>query len=165
MKKSKQNNTDHQVFIDIKAFAKRYGLSEKTVRKRIDDIKGVITKERETFIIDSSRYPYNMRGNKVKSRDDKIYVLLKATSEFYYIDEEMLRISKTSFDTMVNELYVKGLLIKNGSNDPNGVNSYDVCQSMDELLRKSKYKAIKEISLHLSRMSGEFVGEYINASL
>ncbi len=133
-------------YISVQAFANRYNLKTDTVKKNINRIAGIKLIDNEYLIPDSSRYPYNIGRNKLATRDEKCYVLLKATSQSRYVDETMLKMSTASFNTLITELVKKGLLQKNSSNNPHGANRYDTTLLADETLKNSKKKAMTEIA-------------------
>ena len=148
-------------YVEINTFANRYTLKPITIKKNIYKIKGAWVNDGRIFIPDSARYPYNMRNTRIKTRDEKRYVLLKATSSFHYIDDIMLGMSKTSFNTLVNELVGQKLLIANHSGDKNGVNSYDTSNIADEMLKHSRREAIKELGMYVAQMGGAFTGQIL----
>lgn len=129
-------------FVTVEKFAERYDLTPKTIKKNIDKIPGALKNDGKYIIPDSARYPYNLGRSKLDTRTKRVYALLKATDEFRYIDCEMLKISKNSFDTLVNELVEKKIIKKNGSNDQHGLNSYDVTLETEQYFENKNIKQI-----------------------
>lgn len=128
--------------VSVEKFAERYDLTPETIKKNIDKIPGALKNNGKCTIPDSARYPYNLGRLKLDTRTKRVYAILKATDEFRYIDFEMLKISKNSFDTLVNELVEKGFLQKNGSNDQHGLNSYDVTLETEQYFENKNSKQI-----------------------
>lgn len=146
--------------VDVETFASRYGYSEKTIKKNIHRIEGAWKEGQDYCIPDSARYPYRMGHTSIQTREDKRYVVLRATSEYRYVDEKMLGLSKTSFRTIVDELTSQGLLINNNSNDVHGVNMYDTSSKADEMLKGGKKKAMVEIGKAVAEIGGTFAAQF-----
>lgn len=142
--------------VSIEEFAKRYKLKINTVKKNFHLIKGAYIKENEYIIFDSCRYPYFKKHLNIKTRDDKKYVILRATYEYKYVDRFTVGMSQSSFKTMVNELKEKGYLIENGSGDTNGLNAYDVSDEVGQIIYEKKHK--KHIIDSLFIRAGMFTG-------
>lgn len=128
--------------ISVEKFAERYKLKAETIKKNINKIPGASFDDGKYIIPDSARYPYNPGNSKLDTRTKKVYAVLKATDEFRYIDCEMLKMSRDSFDTMVNELVEKRLLQKNGSDDDHGLNSYDLTVEAEQYIENKKKSQI-----------------------
>ena len=121
-------------------FRRMYNVSEGTIRKRArkGEIPGMNCILNEYQIMSGTRYPYNVRGTRIKKYSDRVYIILKATSENYYVDEKMLKISKNQFDLIINELLANGLLIKNNEENPYGSNPYDVTGDGERIKNKKE---------------------------
>ena len=99
---------------------------EKTVIRNSNKIAGVLTDNNGIVVFPSgSRYPFNLRGNKLDTAGKRRLALLDATYRYQYIDHEMLHMTSESFSTMISELLRVGYLQENGSDNPYGVNQYD----------------------------------------
>ncbi len=145
-------------YVSIEEFSNRYNLKPQTILKNYKKIRGIKMSRGELIILSSARYPYNMRNTHLKKREEKMYVLLKATREFYYIDSKMLKISEYSFNTMIKEMLNLGILIENNSGNNDGANAYDTTTLTENFLNLSKRKAIKEMLSIMANTSGTFVG-------
>ena len=132
-------------YISISEFAERNDMSVESIKRNFNKIPGAEIIDDEYWILESSRYPFNVGNTKLDRRENKQYVLLKATSQFKYIDEKMLKMPKASFETLIKELIKCGLLQKNHSNNPYGANNYDTTAKAEEVLSKRKNKAIEMI--------------------
>lgn len=158
MGRAKHKNKEvYNDYISIEEFAKRYKISPNTIIKKHKDIPGIMISNGQYWAVDSARYPYNPRNSSLKTRDEKMYVLLKATREYRYIDNKILGISKQSFDTMIKELLSTGLIQNNNSGDINGANSYDLTMEGSNIAQLKKTDALIE----LSRIIGAFVGTFV----
>lgn len=122
----------------IEEFSEECGIKVKSIRKRIDEIKGISHVDGVIVILEGSRYPYNLRRSRIDTRLKKMNVLLNATDHNRYIDEKTLHMSKNSFKTMVEELVRAKLLISNGSNNSFGVNMYDVSLAYSECKKRNR---------------------------
>ena len=136
----------------IKELADYSELTERTVKKKIDSIKGVTKNENGEYIIpDGSRYPYDAHRYKFKDRGKRIKALLDATHKYRYVDHEILRMPENSFNQMVNELVTCQYLQSNGSENPYGVNRYDTTIQYEE-------NSDKEILNKIASLAGHFAG-------
>ena len=90
---------------------------------------------------------------------DKIYVLLRATSEEKYIDEVMLKTSKNSFKLIIDELCEKNLLRNNNNADLNGANAYNTTIEGEMFLHNKKSKVIQSIMETLGSFTGKVLRE------
>ena len=147
-------------YITIAKFAKRYGLQEKTIMRRKNEIPGIINNG-EWMILDSARYPADGRWLREKSSEGKRYALLKSIAYYRYIDPELLRISASSFDLLIKQLYEAKLIENNGSGDLNGANAYDCTKEGERLLEASKRKIIR----YLAEICGVFTGAVISQAM
>lgn len=158
MKKNKQFSD----YISIAEFSKRYGIKTQTVMKNLEKIHGVVLVEDEIKIKNSARYPYNMRRTRTKDRAEKMYIFLRATREFFYIDSKMLNMSSYSFMTMVKEMCSLGLIVDNKSGNKDGANAYDTTAMAENYLKQSKTKAIRALLELTANTSGVFVGAMLS---
>ncbi len=147
--------------VDIETFASRYKIKVETVKKNINQIVGAKKDGKDYIIPDSARYPYRIGNTSIKTRDDKRYVLLKATSENKFVDEKLIGLSKASFNTLIQELLNQNLLIENGSEDKNGANAYDTSSLADSLLRNGKRRAMVEIGKAVAEIGGKFAAQFV----
>jgi hypothetical protein len=156
-----KKKTKTKEYIEPQCFAKRYGYKEETIKKNIDKISGAKKENYEYLIPDSARYPYNVGRTSIKTRDDKRYILLKATSLNFYIDEKMIGMSKASFTALIKELIQYGFLLENGSGDKHGVNAYDTTLYADNILKQRKKQAVLEIAKAIAAVAGTYHSQLI----
>ncbi len=154
-------------YVSIDTFAKRYGLKSNTVKKNIDKVVGAYYKDGVYYIPDSCRYPYNLKNIKFKSRNDRKYVILRATSENKFVDNNTVGVSKKSFDLMIGELIRDQLLQYNGTNDKNGANSYDVTDYADRVIKEKNNKSsiINELFIGVGCAVGAAYATYENLKI
>ena len=98
-----EKRVEKKGYISVEEFAIRCNLKKNTIINNIEKIYGTIKIGNNYLISDTARYPFNVRNNFLKTRMDKIYVLLRATSEEKYIDEVMLKTSKNSFKLIIEK--------------------------------------------------------------
>lgn len=91
-------------YISIPEFAERNDMSVESIKRNFKKIPGAEIIDDEYWIPESSRYPFNVGNTKLDRRENKQYVLLKATSQFKYIDEKMLKMPKV-FISNPNKIY------------------------------------------------------------
>ena len=148
-------------YISIDKFAERYSVNVKTVQKRYKEIHVVEKHEGEFRVLEGSRYPLPIGRYKIDNAEDKRYALLKAISLFRYVDADMLNIPEQSFNLMVGALLDAGLIIENNIGNTYGANAYDCTPAGDEILRKKRLRAIKEIAT----IAGKFTGEVLATTI
>ncbi|MDP3445199.1 MAG: hypothetical protein Q8T08_20250, partial [Ignavibacteria bacterium] len=78
--------------ISINEFLKIVNVKEETIRKNRHKIPGLTWSEGNYDIIKGTRYPADLHRYKLKNSADRRYLLLKAISEFKYVDHIALRI-------------------------------------------------------------------------
>lgn len=137
-------------------------VKEKTVIRNTNKIAGVLTDDNGIVVFPcGSRYPFNLRGNKLDTAGKRRLALLDATYRYQYIDHDMLHMTMESFSTMVNELLRVGYLQENGSGNPYGVNKYDTTIRYEQLRELPKSTQAKRIADDLASIAGHFVGAVI----
>ena len=156
-----EKRIEKEEYISVEEFASRYNLKKDTIIKNIGKIYGTVQIGNNYLIPDTARYPFNVRNNSLKRRADKIYVLMRATSEEKYIDEVMLKISKNSFKVMIDELCEKNLLRNNNNADLNGANAYNTTIEGEKFLNNKKSKIIEYIIELFGTFTGRALKEYL----
>lgn len=124
-------------YIEIEDFAKRYDVKVKTVMKRLKNLKGYKLIDGKVMFKDTARYPFKIRG-KINNREKKESNLLLAIYEYKYIDEVMLKLSKSDFLMLVDELEEMNLIKKNNSNDMDGINNYSPTKKTTDYIREQR---------------------------
>ena len=117
--------TECKYLSDAEFVKKNHGVTLSMVQKGWSKIPGAKAINGEIMIWPGSRYPFNMRGHKLDTAADRIYVLLKAISQFRYISHKELYLYESQFNDILQELFQKGYIELNhlGSND--GANQND----------------------------------------
>ena len=147
----------------ITELAKQAKVTEEQIRRRYRDIPGITKGENGELIIpDGTRYPARKLRN-ITTQDEKLYALLKAISEYRYIDEHMLAIPVESFNLLINELLAHNWIQPNGINNPYGANGYDATLTGSMLVKKRRKQAVQEIANVIGGAAGAFAGNMINA--
>ena len=133
-------------YITLEEFAKNSGVKEKTIKKNYKMIPGIAKNGDEYLVLSGTRYPYNLRGNKLKDASSRCYVALKAISEYRYISHKELRVEESQFQDILKELERAGYIRKNRLSNRYGANGYDGTLSGAELLEKGRSSAIRILS-------------------
>ena len=147
--------------MSIEDFLTIAGVKLETVKKHKDEIPGLTICEGEFLILEGTRYPCFYR-DKIKNTADRRYLLLRAISEYKYIDHLKLRVTHSQFKDLLKDLLDAGLIRENHLANHYGANAYDCTIKGDELLHFTKQKAIKEISNTVAACGGHFVGAVIS---
>ena len=138
-------------------------VKEKTVIRNTNKIAGAFTDDNGIAVFPSgSRYPFNLRGNKLDTAGKRRLALLDATYRYQYVDHKMLLMTKESFSTMVSELLRVGYLQENGSGNPYGVNQYDTTIRYEQIRELPRSTQMKRIADDLASIAGHFVGAVIS---
>lgn len=142
----------------LKQLADHFSVTERTIRKRLLDIKGIVISNGDITVPVGTRYPYNLRRSNIKSRDGKRRALLEATDTDKFIDHEMLKMDKISFESMLKELVEEGLLIQRNSDNSFGANMYDTSMYYPDFKREQSLIKKKDKAV----VAGSFVGATVN---
>ena len=99
---------------------------------------------------------------------EKVYDLKDLYDDSYkkfkeYIDNQMLKISKSSFDTLIKELLSYSLLQENGSNNKCGANSFDTTIKGGEIALQKKEKAMLDLAEITGTFTGTFAGKIVSS--
>lgn len=133
--------------ISIEEFAQQCGYKPETIKRNYKEIPG-ITKEGSNYVIEyGTRYPFSIKVHKIKNSAEKRYAVLKAISEYKYIDSQMLSVPEESFEFIINDLVERKLIAKNGIDNKRGANGYDCTSLGDEIASKDKGTVTKILSM------------------
>ena len=149
-------------YIDLDEFLQICKVKKSTFLRRYKDIPGVGEKDGRFIILEGTRFPYNMRHNKLKTTDDRRYVLLKAINENKYIDNLMLQVFQTEFENLLRDLCSINLIERNRMNNLFGANAYRTAAKGGKCLKESKRETIKFIVELLSKSNGIIAGEILS---
>ena len=148
--------------ISIEEFLEIAHVKENTVRKNATKIPG-LTYENGVFdILKGTRYPGDFHRYKMKNSAERRYVLLKAISEYKYIDHLKLRVYREQFVALLQELLDAELIVENHLYNSYGANAYDCSIKGDKLIERKQKEAIEEISFLVSSSAGHFTGAVIS---
>ena len=148
--------------ITIEEFVIIAGVKQSTIKKNAKRIPGLNYINGEFHIIDGTRYPGNYKKYKLTNSEKRRYVLLKAISEYKYIDHLSLQVYREQFRDLLQELLDAGLIRENGMPNHYGANAYDCTRKGDEIIKRKQNEAIKEISELVSTSAGHFAGAVIS---
>ena len=69
------------------------------------------------------------------------------TADFKYVDHEMLKMPKESFDRVLKDLVEYGVLEENENDNMYGVNHYDIALKYIEIKNNKKRKNVRGLKL------------------
>lgn len=148
--------------IPIDQFAEISHVTVNTVKRNYRKIPG-ITKENGQFrILSGTRYPYPIGKCKIDSSAEKRYILLKAISEYRYVDCYALRIEQPQFINMLRDLIKAGLIEQNNLSNHYGANAYDCTELGAQIAERNKKQAIREMANLVAEVAGHFAGGVIS---
>lgn len=148
--------------VTIDEFLAIAGVTKKTVIKNSAKIPG-LTYENGTFdILKGTRYPGDYHRYRLKNSAEKRYVLLKAISDYKYIDYLKLKVYQEQFVEFLRELLNAGLIKENKLYNNYGANAYDCTTKGDKLLKQTQKEAIEDITKTVSSAIGHFTGAVIS---
>ena len=140
----------------LEEFSLMSGISVNQIKKRYREIGGITKDEEGYHIPNGTRYPIR-RPTHIESRNEKVYLVLKAIFLYKYIDAVMLRIPHESFELILEEMKTIGWIQENKTNNPFGANRFDTTLLGGEIIQKKKTEALREIAGTLSYSAGLFV--------
>lgn len=149
-------------YISFEEFINHTGLKESTIRRMYKNIPGIQKTSNGFAILSGTRYPFNMRGYKIKNSNDRRYILLKAISQYKYISHLDIRLESAQFCDMLRELLSAGLIKKNNLYNNYGANAYDCTLKGEEVLKQTRTKSRQEILNMVSTAAGKFTGAIIS---
>lgn len=149
--------------ISIDEFLNIAGVKLSTVKRNSGKIPGLKYENGEFNILKGTRYPGDFHRYKLTNSAERRYVLLKAISEYKYIDCSVLRIYQEQFVTLLEELLAAGLISENGLPNHYGANAYDCTKAGDEVLELAKKsESVNKITEMVSSAAGHFFGAVIS---
>ena len=152
--------------ISLEVLSHNANIQVSTIKKRLfknpSSIPGITIQNGNYVVLSGTRYPYPKIA-KLDNSEKKRYHLLKAISEYKYIDHWTLRLEQQQFINMLRELLSAGLIEPNHLQNNYGANAYDCTTKGDMVLHMKQFEALKEISRLIAETSGIFVGEVVSA--
>lgn len=145
--------------VTIDEFILIAGVKKETVIKNRNDIPGLSYKKGEFSILSGTRYPAYYK-NKIKTMDDRRFLLLRAINEYKYIDYLKLRLYHEQFIEMLRDLLSAGLIRENNMENKYGANAYDITDLGAEVI--SNKNSIKRITELIASATGHFAGAIIS---
>ena len=142
--------------ITIEEFSNNAKVKIATIKRRYKEIPGISKIDGEFVILSGTRYPCR-KNNNLKDSYDRRYYLLKAISEYKYIDHNILRIEHKQFIDMLKDLLSAKLIKRNGLSNYYGANAYDCTSKGEEVLKSKKDISISEISKLIIGTTSDFV--------
>ena len=136
-------------------------VNEATVKKNKDKVPGLTYAEGVYDIVEGTRYPCDYHRYKMKDSADRRYLLLKAISEYKYINHDSLKVYQEQFVDLIGDLLKAGLIRENHLFNHYGANAYDCTPLGDNLLKKQNTEALREIAELVVTAVGTFAGKII----
>ncbi len=148
--------------VSIEEFIKIANVKKETIKKNRNKIPGLTYENGEFDIVKGTRYPGDYHRYKLKNSADRRYLLLKAISEYKYIDHIPLQVYPEQFKELLKELLDAKLIKENHLYNNFGANAYDCTRKGDALLRKEKNRAVRELAEMVAKAAGCFIGSVIS---
>lgn len=99
--------------VSIEEFIKIANVKKETIKKNRNKIPGLTYENGEFDIVKGTRYPGDYHRYKLKNSADRRYLLLKAISEYKYIDHIPLQVYPEQFKELLKELLDAKLIKEN----------------------------------------------------
>ena len=99
--------------VSIEEFIKIANVKKETIKKNRNKIPGLTYENGEFDIVKGMRYPGDYHRYKLKNSADRRYLLLKAISEYKYIDHIPLQVYPEQFKELLKELLDAKLIKEN----------------------------------------------------
>lgn len=148
--------------VSIEEFIKIANVKKETIKKNRNKIPGLTYENGEFDIVKGTRYPGDYHRYKLKNSADRRYLLLKAISEYKYIDHIPLQVYPEQFKELLKELLDAKLIKENHLYNNFGANAYDCTRKGDTLLKKEKNRAVRELAEMVAKAVGCFIGSVIS---
>ncbi len=136
-----------------------------TVRKNKEKIPGLKLINGNYDILKGTRYPADFHRYKIKNSEDRRFLLLKAISEFKYVDNFTLHLYQEQFVGLIRDLLTAELIRENHLFNRYGANAYDCTPKGDDLIKSRKTIAVQEITNLVASAAGNFVGTVISQQI
>lgn len=140
--------------ITIEEFVQIAGVKKETIYKNRNKIPGLTYRNGEYEILSGTRYPFSVRRFKIKSIDEKRYVLLKAINKTQYIDHIALELYEEEFNALLDELQRADLIMRTNTENEYGANAYittiNGSEFLQENIKRSKEKKVANLLTILS---------------
>ena len=149
-------------YISLNEFTNNSGVKESTIKRRYKSIPGITKSKGRYIILSGTRYPFQMRGYKLTDSSKRRYILLKAISQYRFIDHIALHLERKQFTDMLRDLLSAGLIKENGLSNHYGANAYDCTQNGDALLIQSEQSGMRELAGLIAETTGKFTGSIIS---
>lgn len=118
-------------YISLDQFSELSRIRPTTIKKRADDIPGLIFTTDGYLALKGTRYPHKHRKYKLDSSAKRRYILLRAINANEYISHEELSMDEADFNLMLRQCKDIGLLEKRELPNQFGANGY-VCTAAGE---------------------------------
>ncbi len=151
--------------ISIEEFITIANVKEATIKRNRHKIPGLTYEKGKFDILKGTRYPGDYHRYKLRNSADRRYVLLKAISEYKYIDYLMLKVYHEQFKSLLRELLEAGLIKENHLYNNYGANAYDCTSKGDEVLTQKKERAVTEITKMVVAAAGQVIVAVISEIL
>lgn len=148
-------------YVSLEQFSRISGVKLETVKRKWKMIPGISLEDGTYRVIEGTRYPFSFRGYKIKTHEQKRWVLLTAISRYKYIDDTMLGLYPQQFKDMLRDLVSAGLIIENGLSNYFGANAYDCTNDGDKILKLKKNEAVNRITQLVAGAAGKYTGEIL----
>ena len=149
-------------YVSIQKFSEIANVKVESIMRKRSKIPVIVGCRGKYKVLEGTRYPCAIKRYKLKNTEDKRYALLKAISQEKYINHTMLGLYAQSFRLMLKQLLDARLIIENGMCNQYGANAYDCTALGDEVLRKRKSTAQRQIVELVSSGAGNFVGTVLS---
>lgn len=153
---------DDLQLVSIEEFASISHVNKNTVKRNAKRIPGLKYENGTFTILKGTRYPGDFHRYKMKNSAEKRYVLLKAISEYKYIDHTTLRLYKEQFDDLLRELLDAELISENHLYNHYGANAYDCTAKGDEMLKRKQTEGVEALAALVASTAGKFTGSVVS---
>lgn len=111
-------------YITLDEFANQYGKKPATIRKRADEIPGLVYTKDGYLVLRGTRYPCNIANYRIDSNAKRRYLLLKAIDANKYISCTELSMDEEEFEQLLLQSVKFGLIEKRNLPNQAGANGY-----------------------------------------
>ena len=110
------------------------------------------------IFLKGSRYFFNVRNAKLNDSAKRRYILLKAISQYRYIDHKALKMEHSDFINMLGQMIGEGWIEENNGYNQYGANKYNITSYGETVLFEAKSKHM----ITLAKIAGTFTGSVLS---
>lgn len=149
---------DGKRYVDVEYFSELCHVAVKQIKRRRNEIPGLIQREGQYYALYGTRYPISVKRYQIRDDYKRVFVLLKAIDQRKYIDHMMLGLYRESFDHIIDALLQQELVQEENLGNSYGANAYICTAKGAELVHEKQYEEVRRKIMLVCEGIGELIG-------